>query len=83
MDEGWTRWLLEQYGFQFTTLRPEDFRGQLRDKADVVILADDARIPAAGAGRGVPAGRGGNRPRRQAAAVPADAPPSGRNSPTP
>ena len=25
MDEGWTRWVLEQYGFAFVTLHPEDF----------------------------------------------------------
>jgi hypothetical protein len=50
MDEGWTRWLLEQYGFQFVTLHPEDFRAPLRDRVDVVILADDARIPIEGGG---------------------------------
>ena len=22
MDEGWTRWVLEQYGFEYVTLRP-------------------------------------------------------------
>lgn len=58
MDEGWTRWLLEQYGFEFAILHPEDFRAPLADKVDVLILADDARIPVEGAtgGRG---GRGG------------------------
>ena len=29
MDEGWTRWLLEQYGFDLVTLRPADFRAPL------------------------------------------------------
>jgi hypothetical protein len=52
MDAGWTRWLLEQYGFEFVTLRPEDFHAPLGNKVDVVILADDARIPVAG-GAGV------------------------------
>ncbi len=58
MDEGWTRWVLEQYGFDFITLRPADFRTPLADTVDVVVLADDARIPVEGAagGRG---GRGG------------------------
>ena len=58
MDEGWTRWLLEQYGFEFVTLRPADFKSPLAGKVDVVILADDARLPIEGAaaGRG---GRGG------------------------
>src|SRR5207248_680007 len=26
MDEGWTRWVLEQYGFSFTPIHPEDFK---------------------------------------------------------
>jgi hypothetical protein len=58
MDEGWTRWLLERYDFEFVTLHPEDFHKPLADRVDVVILADDARIPIEGAGgRG---GRGGD-----------------------
>lgn len=61
MDEGWTRWLIEQYGFEFVSLHPEEFHGALRDKVDVIILADDARIPgsaAGGGGRGEGGGRG-------------------------
>jgi hypothetical protein len=49
MDEGWTRWLLEQYGFEYITLRPADFKTPLTGKVDVVILADDARLPVEGA----------------------------------
>jgi hypothetical protein len=60
MDEGWTRWLLEQYGFEFVSLHPEDFHSPLRDRVDVVILADGARIPVeGGGGRGEGGGRGG------------------------
>jgi hypothetical protein len=55
MDEGWTRWLLEQYGFEYVTLRPADFKAPLTGRVDAVILADDARLPM----EGVPAGRGG------------------------
>jgi hypothetical protein len=56
-DEGWTRWLLEQYGFEFIILHPEDFHGTLGDKIDVLILASGAAIPVpGGGGRG---GRGG------------------------
>jgi Zinc carboxypeptidase len=57
MDEGWTRWVLEQYGFSVVVLHPEDFKSPL-NKLDVIIIADDARVPVAGAagGRG---GRGG------------------------
>ena len=41
MDEGWTRWLLEQYGFEFVSVRNADFRhGFLRERYDVIILAD-------------------------------------------
>ncbi len=41
MDEGWTRWLLEVYGFEFTSLRPADVKaGQLKERFDVIIFAD-------------------------------------------
>jgi hypothetical protein len=41
LDEGWIRWLLEQYEFPYTSLRDADFReGKLKAKADVIILAD-------------------------------------------
>src|SRR4051812_16267585 len=58
MDEGWSRWVLQQYGFSLVAVRPEDFKAPLSDKIDVLIMADDARVPVAGAaaGRG---GRGG------------------------
>ena len=43
MDEGWTRWVLEQYGFQSTPLHNADIRaGHLRDTFDAVILADQS-----------------------------------------
>jgi len=61
MDAGWTQWLLEQYGFEFTVVRPADLKAPLSAKVDVLILADDARVPVEGAaGRG---GRGGGGPR--------------------
>jgi hypothetical protein len=41
MDEGWTRWVLEQYGFQSIPLHNDDVRGgRLKDKFDVIILPD-------------------------------------------
>ncbi len=44
MDEGWTRWLLEQYEFPYTTVRNSDIKsGRLRDRFDVIILADQAK----------------------------------------
>ena len=43
IDEGWTRWVLEQYDFDVTTLHNEDIRtGRLRQQFDVVILPDQA-----------------------------------------
>ena len=41
MDEGWTRWILEQYKFPFTSLYNADvIAGHLHDKYDVVVLPD-------------------------------------------
>jgi len=41
MDEGWTRWLLERYGFDPMTIRNADVRaGELGERFDVVVLAD-------------------------------------------
>ncbi len=41
MDEGWTRWVLEQYGFGSTPLHNADVSaGKLHDKFDAIILAD-------------------------------------------
>ncbi|MBN2334171.1 peptidase M14 family protein [Candidatus Bathyarchaeota archaeon] len=43
-DEGWTRWLLEQYRFRYRTLMDKDVqRGKLADKYDVIILPADAK----------------------------------------
>jgi hypothetical protein len=41
MDEGWTRWLLEQNEFPFETIHPEDLRqGDPSEKFDVIIFPD-------------------------------------------
>ncbi len=41
IDEGWTRWLLEQNEFPFATIHPEDLRqGNHSDKFDVIIFPD-------------------------------------------
>jgi hypothetical protein len=43
MDEGWTRWLLDQYGFAYTTITNTDVRGgNLRQRFDVIVLASDS-----------------------------------------
>jgi hypothetical protein len=42
MDEGWTRWLLEDFGFPHTTLMDADITaGDLEDDWDVIILPAD------------------------------------------
>ena len=45
MDEGWTRWMLERYGFQVVNLTPKDFRTRtsLADRIDSLVIADEAR----------------------------------------
>jgi hypothetical protein len=41
MDEGWTRWILENYEFQFENLADADLRaGDLSRRFDVIILPD-------------------------------------------
>jgi Zinc carboxypeptidase len=41
MDEGWTRWVLEQYEFNLTSIHNADIRaGKLRQKFDTIIIAD-------------------------------------------
>src|SRR5262249_10604501 len=43
MDEGWTRWVLEEFGFSYSTLKDKDVRaGNLKDKFDVIILPDQS-----------------------------------------
>lgn len=40
IDEGWTRWLLEEYGFDITPIIDEEVRSELKDY-DVLILPSD------------------------------------------
>jgi hypothetical protein len=43
IDEGWTRWILEEYGFAPVTLRNGDVQaGHLRDRFDTILLADSS-----------------------------------------
>jgi len=64
MDEGWTRFLLEQFAFPYTTVMDAEIKkGGLEAKYDVIILPDDSTAmitgerPPAGQGQ-----RGGGRP---------------------
>ena len=41
MDEGWTRWILEQYKFPFANLYNADIRaGHLREHFDTIVIPD-------------------------------------------
>lgn len=41
IDEGWTRWLLEQYEFPFETISDADIRrGDLRSRFDAIVIPD-------------------------------------------
>ena len=77
MDEGWTRWVLEQYGFEFTRILATDIQaGSLRSKFDVLILANDGSVlemPGRGGG-GAPAVRGTSRSAEEERPVPAGHP---------
>lgn len=43
MDEGWTRLVLEQYGFPYQTLRDESIKAKnLNEHIDVLIMPDDS-----------------------------------------
>jgi hypothetical protein len=41
MDEGWTRWLLEEFGFAYTSVLNRDLQNDnLRERFDVIILPE-------------------------------------------
>jgi Zinc carboxypeptidase len=46
MSAGWTRWILEQYGFDYVTLRPGDFHVPLTGRIDVAVMPDGTRLGA-------------------------------------
>jgi glutamine amidotransferase-like uncharacterized protein len=62
MDEGWTRWVLEQYGIPFATVRNADITsGKLKKDIDILVMSavadriiregeSDRRLPAPYAG---------------------------------
>jgi hypothetical protein len=42
MDEGWTRWLLEQFGFEYRSLHDKEIAGgNLRERYDVIVFPDE------------------------------------------
>jgi hypothetical protein len=73
MDEGWTRWLIEQWGFPYKSLLDAEIKaGNLLSNYDVIILPADRVEMMTGERRGEGAGRGAG-PR------PADIPPEYRS----
>jgi hypothetical protein len=43
MDEGWTRWLLEQFEFPYTSIYDKDVReGKLGGRFDVIVIPDQS-----------------------------------------
>lgn len=43
IDEGWTKWILEQYHFPFTVMHNDDVQGgHLRSKFDSIVIAEMA-----------------------------------------
>lgn len=57
MDEGWTRWLFDQYKFEFKSLLQDEARaGNLASKYDTIILPDQS---VAALVNGLPAGTDG------------------------
>jgi Zinc carboxypeptidase len=79
IDEGWTRWLVEDFKFPYTSLMDKDIKaGNLIDKYDVIVLPDDSTAMIAGAGVAAPAAAGGGgRGGRGGGAAPAAAAPAG------
>jgi len=59
IDEGWTRWLIEDFAFPYTSLMDADIKkGNLNEKYDVIIIPDDPMAMIVGAAAAGP-GRGG------------------------
>src|SRR4029079_10955433 len=56
MDEGWTRWVFDQYRIPFTTISAKDIRaGNLASRFDAIIIPDQqARAIAGGPGGAYP-----------------------------
>jgi Zinc carboxypeptidase len=66
MDEGWTRWVFDQYRFPFASLRDAEVRaGDLKAKYDAIIIPDQSvnalvnGLPGAASGAGEAAGAAG------------------------
>ncbi len=62
IDEGWTRWLIEDFKFPYTSLFDKEIKaGNLNAKYDVIIIPEDSTATITGdrAAAGAGGGRGG------------------------
>ncbi|HEX5435738.1 MAG TPA: M14 metallopeptidase family protein [Gemmatimonadaceae bacterium] len=58
IDQGWTQWLFDTFGFKYTLVTPADLRaGRLNSRFDVIVLASQGLTRQRGRRRG---GRRGN-----------------------
>jgi len=66
MDQGWTEWMFDTYGFKYTLIGPSDLRDAgLGARFDVIIMASQGLTSGGrggGRGAGGAAGRGGGAP---------------------
>jgi hypothetical protein len=64
MDQGWTEWLLDTYGFRYTLLSPADLEaGNLGARFDAIVMASQGVVGGRGGrGGGGRGGRGGVSP---------------------
>ena len=59
MDEGWTRWLLEDFGFEYTSLFDDEIlAGDLHERWDVIVLPADSKAMMLGPSGDSPGGFG-------------------------
>ena len=62
MDQGWTEWLLDSYGFRYTTVGPDEMRDTtLGQRFDVIVMASQGLTGGRGGGRGGAGGGAGGR----------------------
>jgi hypothetical protein len=62
MDEGWTEWLLDTYGFKYTLITPADVRaGNLGARFDAIVTASQGIGASGRGGRGGGGGAAGGR----------------------
>lgn len=63
MDEGWTRWLLENYEFDYTSVMDEEIKKGIKDNYDILIFPSDPTPMITGEGlEGYYEGRGSGFP---------------------